>query len=103
MMNDKMCIGVVKDELMVRVGPERFDKILKQPNVREMDFSGRPMKGFVYVASDGFANDESLDEWVTLAIEFGKFGIVTRSEKDVVFSRFKKQSWLSINFLDQLA
>jgi hypothetical protein len=81
MINDKMCIGVVKDDLMLRVLPERFDEVLATPNVREMEFTGRPMKGFVFVESAGIETDEALDVWIGHAIDFGKLGIVKSKPK----------------------
>ena len=59
-----MCVGVVKDKLMVRVGPDAYDRLLKQPHARKMDFTGRPMKGFLYVSPAGFESDEDLGRWV---------------------------------------
>ena len=59
-----MCVGVVKDKLMVRVGPDAYDRLLKQPHARKMDFTGRPMKGFLYVGPAGFESDEDLGRWV---------------------------------------
>jgi TfoX/Sxy family transcriptional regulator of competence genes len=47
LLNGNMCVGVVKDELMVRVGPDAYDDLVGGPHVREMDFSGRPMTGWV--------------------------------------------------------
>src|SRR5687767_15106868 len=76
MINDKMCVGVVKDELMVRVLDERYDEVLQMPYARQMDFAGRPMKGFVYVSRDGVAGDKELQKWIDLGIEFAKFGQV---------------------------
>ena len=55
MVSGNMCCGVVGKELMARVGPEQYEQALKEPYAREMDFTGKPMKGFVYVgASVGF-------------------------------------------------
>ena len=76
MINDKMCVGVVKDELMVRVLDERYDDVLQMPYARQMDFTGRPMKGFVYVSQHGVADEDGLLKWIDLAIEFAKFGQV---------------------------
>ncbi|MGH9948177.1 MAG: TfoX/Sxy family protein [Pyrinomonadaceae bacterium] len=76
MINDKMCIGVVKDDLMVRVLEDKFDDVLAMPNVRPMDFTGRTMKGFVYVEADGIRDAHSLKTFVDLALEFAKFGVV---------------------------
>lgn len=59
-----MCCGIVGDELMVRVGPDGYADALAQPHAREMDFTGRPLKGMVYVACGGFEADEDLAAWV---------------------------------------
>ena len=59
-----MSCGIVGDELMVRVGPERWSDALKRPHAREMDFTGRSMKGMVYVGVNGFAEDADLARWV---------------------------------------
>ena len=51
LVNGNMCCGVVRDELMVRVGPDAYDESLSLPHARKMDITGRPMKGFVYRSS----------------------------------------------------
>jgi TfoX/Sxy family transcriptional regulator of competence genes len=61
-----MFCGIVKDTLMVRLGPEAADRALDQPHVRPMDFTGRPMKGMVYVDPDGLRG-EGLRQWVDAA------------------------------------
>jgi|SRR5688572_21479985 len=76
MIDNKMCIGVVKDDLMVRVLDEKFDRVMAMPNVRPMDFTGRPMKGFIFVEPAGVTDTGSLRTFVDLAVEFGKFGKV---------------------------
>jgi TfoX/Sxy family transcriptional regulator of competence genes len=65
-----MFVGIVKDELMVRVGPERYEPSLSQPHVRPMDFTGKPMMGYVFVAPAGIAEDEDLEHWVRLGSKF---------------------------------
>lgn len=70
MVAGNMCCGVIGDALMARVGPERYEEALQRPHAREMDFTGRPMKGFVYVEPEGFASDEDLEIWVGLCEEF---------------------------------
>lgn len=59
-----MACGIVKDELMVRVGPEAYADALARPHAREMDFTGRPLKGMVYVAAPGLHSDADLAAWV---------------------------------------
>jgi hypothetical protein len=61
---------VVNDTMMARVGPEQYPAALKQKHAREMDFTGKPMKGFVYVAPAGFETDQQLSEWVSLCERF---------------------------------
>ena len=70
MVDDKMCIGVVKDKLMARIDPEVYEEALAKPGCREMDFTGRPMKGFVFVEPLGIDMDEDLDYWVELCLDF---------------------------------
>jgi TfoX/Sxy family transcriptional regulator of competence genes len=67
--NGNMVCGVVKDDLMVRVGPDRYERALKQPHARPMDFTGRPMKGFVFVAPQGIKSDASLKTWIGSGLE----------------------------------
>ncbi len=70
MHSGNMCCGIVNDVLMARVGPEAYPDALTRPCAREMDFTGRSMKGFVYVDPDGFAEDDQLREWVSLSLAF---------------------------------
>ncbi len=70
MLNGKMCCGVIKDDLLVRVGPDRYEEALAKPHARPMDFTGRPFKGFVYVNPEGTRTTETLEAWVKLAIDF---------------------------------
>ncbi len=70
MVNDKMCIGVVKDEMMCRIGPEHYEFALEKPGCREMIFSGKPMKGFVFVGEEAIRSRKDLDYWVQLCLEF---------------------------------
>lgn len=59
-----MCCGIIGDELMVRVGPEAYAACLREPHAREMDFTGRPMKGLVTVAVAGLTSSATLAAWV---------------------------------------
>src|SRR5579871_3206800 len=72
MVDGKMCVGIVKDELMVRVGPEKSQEALARPHARPMDFTGKPMKGFVYVAPEGFESDATLKWWVAQGVTFAR-------------------------------
>ena len=70
MVSGNMCCGVVGGELMARVGPEQYEEALQEPYAREMDFTGKPMKGFVYVGVQGFVSDEDLKAWVVRCEQF---------------------------------
>jgi len=70
LLRGNMCCGVIADMLMARVGPERYAEALKKPHAREMDFTGRPLNGFVYVEPAGFESDEDLAAWVALCVGF---------------------------------
>jgi TfoX/Sxy family transcriptional regulator of competence genes len=61
-----MCVGIVGDELMVRVGPEGHEAALARPHARPMDFTGTPMKGLVYVASVGLRDKRKLAAWIEI-------------------------------------
>jgi len=65
-----MFCGIVGEELMVRVGAERYEQAHLEPHTRAMDFTGRPMKGYVYVEPEGFEADDELKNWVNRGLEF---------------------------------
>jgi len=70
MLHGNMCCGVTKTNLMLRLGPQRAPQALGEPHTREMDFTGRPMKGMIYVEPDGYADDDDLKNWVRQAAAF---------------------------------
>lgn len=70
MLRRHMCCGVVNDDLVLRLGPEQGEKALKKPHARECDFTGRPMKGMVMVAPNGYKTDGALRKWVEQAADF---------------------------------
>jgi TfoX/Sxy family transcriptional regulator of competence genes len=70
MVNGHMCCGIAKGELMLRVGPEQYEACLALPHAHEMDFSGRPIRGMIYVDPEGYANDEDLQAWVDRGLAF---------------------------------
>ncbi len=65
-----MACGVVGDSLMLRVGPEQYSAALARPYAREMDFTGKPLSGFVYVSPAGFETDEDLAAWLRSCLDF---------------------------------
>ena len=70
LLDGKMFCGVQGGELMVRVGPERHQAALGRPHVRPMDFTGRPMKGYVYVAAPGVKTRKAVARWADEAARF---------------------------------
>ena len=70
LLNGYMFVGIVGDTLMARVGPDGYAKALARKHVREMDFTGKPMKGYVYVAPEGFESDAELENWVSRCTAF---------------------------------
>ncbi|MCM8568647.1 TfoX/Sxy family protein [Gramella jeungdoensis] len=70
MVNDKMCVGIVADQLMARIDPGIYREALKKKGCKEMNFTGRPMKGFVFVEPDGIDTEEELEYWTGLCLDF---------------------------------
>jgi TfoX/Sxy family transcriptional regulator of competence genes len=70
MVDGKMCTGITKDDLMLRLSPEDKEMAMQRPGCREMDFTGRPLKGFVFVSGDALAHDVDLHDWIRLALKF---------------------------------
>ncbi|WP_422351212.1 TfoX/Sxy family protein [Flagellimonas sp.] len=68
----KMTVGPVKDDLMVRVISEKMEAVLQQDFVRPMDFTGKPMKEFIFVSPEGFRTEEQLQGWIELGLEHAK-------------------------------
>jgi TfoX/Sxy family transcriptional regulator of competence genes len=65
-----MAVGIVNDDLMVRVGPDAYAEAMRQPHARRMDFTGRPMKGLVFVSPEGLEADADLEGWVRRGLAF---------------------------------
>jgi TfoX/Sxy family transcriptional regulator of competence genes len=80
MVNDKMCLGVEKDRLMVRLDPARYEEAIEKAGCRPMDFTGRIMKGFVFVDADALNTKKKLEYWVKLALEFNKFAKASKKK-----------------------
>ena len=72
MIGGNMAVGVNKDQLMVRVGPEHHDEAVSQPHARIMDFTGKPMRGWIIVDPPGYESDDDLANWVRQGVDFAK-------------------------------
>ena len=65
-----MCCGVIGEKLMARVGPEHYQLALARPHARPMDFTGKPLRGFVYVEPEGYQHDRDLERWLDECVRF---------------------------------
>ena len=90
MLDGRMCCGVLNDELVARVGSDDYPAALRQPHVRPMDFTGRPMKGYLYIAPAATAADASLAAWVERCAAFVITLPAKPARKKVVRSKAKK-------------
>ena len=70
LVNGNMCCGIVGDTLMARVGPDQYADCLTQPFAREMTFTGKAMKGMIYVDPEGIVEDEDLRRWLERCFRF---------------------------------
>ncbi len=72
MYNDKMCVGIIQDELMCRIDPSLHDTAIEMTGCRTMDFTKRPMKGYVMVDDTGMKTKQEFEYWISLCLEFNK-------------------------------
>ena len=80
MVNDKMCVGVEKERLMVRLDPEKYDEVIEKDGCKPMDFTGKVMKGFVFVDADVLTTKKKLEYWVKLALEYNKIAKASKKK-----------------------
>lgn len=81
MVNDKMCVGVEKERLMVRLNPDRYDEAMEKEGCTPMDFTGRIMKGYVFVDAAALTTKKKLSYWVQLALEYNKIAKANKKKK----------------------
>jgi TfoX/Sxy family transcriptional regulator of competence genes len=72
MLQGNMCCGVMKDRIMLRLGPEGVEAALKEPHTAPMDFTGKPIKSMVYLRPEGYESDADLEKWVETAVRFAQ-------------------------------
>ncbi len=70
MVDDKMCVGIVKNEFMARIDPDIYEMALSKKGCHTMNFTGRPMKGFVFVTPEGIDLDKDLEYWIQLCLDY---------------------------------
>jgi TfoX/Sxy family transcriptional regulator of competence genes len=72
MYNGKMCVGIIKDEMMCRIDPEIHEASVEKHGCRTMDFTNRPMKGYVMISEEGMRSAKDFNYWIGLALDFNK-------------------------------
>lgn len=72
MVNDKMCVGVESERLMLRLEPANYDEVMQKDGCSAMDFTGKVMKGFVFVDTNVLNTTKKLGYWIALALEYNK-------------------------------
>jgi TfoX/Sxy family transcriptional regulator of competence genes len=72
MVNDKMCVGVETERLMVRLDPAKYEEAMEKDGAKPMNFTGKIMKGYVFVDIDVLKSKKELNYWVGLALEYNK-------------------------------
>jgi len=88
MVNDKMCLGVEKERLMVRINPASYDEVIEKEGCVPMDFTGKIMKGFVFVNEEAVTTKKKLEYWVKLALEYNKIAkALKKSAKSIKKNR----------------
>lgn len=70
MVNEKMCVGVIQNNMMARIDPEIYEVSINKAGCRPMDFTGRPMKGWVYLEATAIDLDEDLSHWIQKALDY---------------------------------
>ena len=81
MVNDKMCVGVEKERLMVRLDPAKYEEVIEKEGCTPMDFTGKVMKGFVFVDVEALNSRKKLEYWVRLALDFNKIARKSKKKK----------------------
>jgi TfoX/Sxy family transcriptional regulator of competence genes len=77
----KTLVGIIKDEMMCRIDPASHDAAVEQPGCRIMDFTGRPMKGWVMVDASGMKTKKQMDAWIALALEYNSKAKSSKKKK----------------------
>ncbi|HEX5001983.1 MAG TPA: TfoX/Sxy family protein [Bacteroidia bacterium] len=81
MVDGKMCVGITNDALMCRIDPAQYEEALEKDGCRQMDFTGRPMKGFVFVDEEALKTKTQLMYRVGLCLEFNKKAKASQKKK----------------------
>jgi TfoX/Sxy family transcriptional regulator of competence genes len=88
MVNDKMCVGVEKERLMVRLDPAKYDEVMEKEGCKPMDFTGKIMKGFVFVDAAELTTKRQLAYWINLALDYNK---IAKASKKKTLKKVEKK------------
>jgi len=80
MVNEKMCMGVIKDEMMCRIDPKHEETVLELNGCRLMDFTGKPMRGYIFVSEEGMKTKKDFEYWLNLCLEFNSVAKATKKK-----------------------
>ncbi len=81
MVNDKMCVGVESARIMVRVDPAKYDEAMEKEGCKPMDFTGKVMKGYVFVDNEAVNTKKKLEYWIRLALEYNRIAKASKKRK----------------------
>ncbi len=81
MYNDKMCVGIIKNDLMCRIDPEFHEQAITKKGCRTMDFTARPMIGYVLIDETGMKSKADFDYWIELALDYNKKAKSSKKKK----------------------
>ena len=81
MVDEKMCFGIVKDQMMARIGTDAYEEALSKEHVNEMNFTGRAMKGYVFVDGPAMDMDEDLEYWIQKCVDFNPLAKSSKKKK----------------------
>ena len=81
MVNDKMCVGVESERMMLRIDPAIYEEVMEMEGCRPMDFTGKVMKGYVFVDADVLNTKKKLEFWVKLALDYNAIAKASKKKK----------------------
>lgn len=81
MVNDKMCVGIEQDRMMIRFDPGIYEEIMEKEGCSPMDFTGRVMKGYAFVDANVLNTKKKLEYWIKLALDYNTIANVSKKKK----------------------
>jgi TfoX/Sxy family transcriptional regulator of competence genes len=81
MVNHKMCVGVEQERMMVRLNPDKYDEVIEKQGCHSMDFTGKPMRGYVFVDVSALTTLKQMSYWISLALDFNAVAKVSKKKK----------------------